>query len=1012
MKRAIVAAVAILAGGLTTSAGVTAQGGSSAVDLSQAHVVPIAKNGVYIVVMKEQPAAGYTGEIAGLPSTKPEEGEKLSRDDSDVQQYVAHLDATHDAALDSAGIARSALLSSYRYAANGFSAKLSPEQATALSAQAGVSMVVPDTIRKISNYDRHHDEDPDVTSAAFLGLTDRKGVYASGINGEGVVVGMIDTGIWPEHPSLDPTGFGPAPATFVGTGCDFGNTAVNPLDAPFECNNKLLAAKSYHAALTAADLVPGSYLSARDDDGHGTHTSTTAAGNADVSASILGSDFGTVTGIAPRARISTYKVCWNGEGGGCSSADTAAAIDDAIADGVDVINYSIGGPTPAFSLDDLEFLYANDAGVFVSRSAGNDGPAPYTIGTAAVAPWVTAVGASTTDSTFASTVTLGDGQAFTGASVTGGVGPAPIVDAAALGNPLCLNGVGFTTPVTGQIVLCLRGTNARVDKSREVFENGGVGMVVYNAVDPQEVVTDNHFVPSVHISNPDGLAVKAYITANGATATATLSSAASAPAQGSVMAAFSSRGPNGFSEDVITPDVTAPGVNILAGNTPTPFISAPGQYFQAISGTSMSAPHVAGVYALMKQAHPEWSPAEAKSALMTSARQDVVKEDGVTPADPFDMGAGHIAPGGKYGKKNTPFNPGLVYDADALDYLGYTCETFPILPVIVLGFADSCDLLANAGVPTTAENLNLASIGVGDVAGLATVTRTVTNVSNRKLNLDAAVEAPAGFKVKVSPRHLKLQPGESKSFTVKFTRTTAPYDTFSFGSLTWEGGGYEVRSPIAVKAKQFAASALVSGVGDSGTIDIPVKFGYEGAYGATASGLVSPHSIAGTVVDDPDNDINIALATGNYSLEQVTIPAGTALTRIGIRNADVNPGADIDLYVFDSELNQVGGSGSGTSHETVDLVRPVAGVYFVVIHGFDTAGPSSPYVLYDWSVPEAGGGSLTVTAAPAAATVAAEGIVTVAWTGAGAAPEQLGAVIHANAEGILAVTGVEINVLD
>ena len=170
--------------------------------------------------------------------------------------------------------------------------------------------------------------------------------------------------------------------------------------------------------------------------------------------------------------------------------------------------------------------------------------------------------------------------------------------------------------------------------------------------------------------------------------------------------------------------------------------------------------------------------------------------------------------------------------------------------------------------------------------------------------------------------------------------------------------------------------------------------------------------MAGIVADDPANDITIALANGDFDLQIVTIPEGTALTRIGIRNTDVNPDADIDLYVFDSELHQVGGSGSVTSHETVDLVQPLAGDYFVVIHGFDTAGPASPYVLYDWSVPSTGGGSLSVSAAPTTATLAATGTVTVSWTGAGTAPEQMGVVAHSNADGVLAFTAVEINVLD
>jgi subtilisin family serine protease len=1011
MKRALIAAVAILAGGISITAPVVAQGGSSKLDFSKVQAVPVAKNGVYIVVMGDKPASIYTGGIAGLRATKPAEGQKLSRRNGDVQKYVAHLDATHNAALDSAGIARSALLSNYEYVANGFSAKLTSDQVQALSAQAGVKLVVPDVIRKVSR-DDDKQKAPDTTSAAFLGLTDNKGVYDSGVNGEGVVIGMIDTGIWPEHPSLDPTGFGPAPASFVGTGCAFGNTAFNPNDVPFLCNNKLLAAKFYNKGFAAADLIPDSYLSARDDDGHGTHTSTTAAGNSGVQASILGSDFGTVTGIAPRARISTYKVCWNGTGGGCSGADTADAIDDAVADGVDVINFSIGGTTPTFSLDDLEFLFANDAGVFIARSAGNEGPGAGTVGTAAVAPWATAVGASSTDSTFESTVTLGDGQSFTGASVTGGVGPATIVDAADLGNERCLNGVGFTAPIDGEIVLCKRGTNGRIDKGREVFENGGAGMVLYNAVDPQEIVTDNHFLPAIHIINPDGLAVKAYIAAAGAGATATLSSAAQAPAQGSVMAAFSSRGPNGFAPDVITPDVTAPGVNILAGNTPTPFGSAPGQFFQAISGTSMASPHVAGVYLLMKQAHPEWTPAEAKSALMTTARQDVTKEDGVTPADPFDMGAGHIRPGGKFAKKGTLFNPGLVYNADIFDYIGYLCETFPALPPALFGDDTICDQFAAAGIATTAENLNLASIGVGDIAGSATVTRTITNVSSGKLSIESKVKAPPGFTAKVSPRELKLKAGEAKSYTVTFTRTTADFDVYSFGSLTWSGGGYSARSPIAVRAVEFAAPALVSGVGDSGSIDIPVKFGYEGTYSAVAGGLVSPNAQPGTVVQDPDADINIALGTGNFTAVDFVVPDGTAFSRVALRQADVADNVDLDLYVFDGDGNFVGQSAGGTTHETVDLALPGAGTYTAIVHGFNTQGASSPFVLYDWSVPSAGGGSLTVASAPPSAVFGTSATVSIAWTGAGTAPEQLGAVVHTGPNGVLAVTGVEINTID
>lgn len=1015
MKKTFVAAalaVAALVAGPAASAGASDVG----IDASALKVQPVAKSGVYIVVMKGQPAVAYSGGIAGLRATKPAPGRKLDRRNVDVKKYAAHLEGEQNKALAAVGVPRAAKLAAYRFAANGFSVKLTQAQAEALRALPSVRLVTADVQRTID--DAPEQPRPSSTSSAFLGLNAKGGVYASGVRGEGVVVGVVDTGIWPEHPSLSPVGFGPRPATFSGTGCDFGNSGYNAADAAFACNNKLLAAKAYATGFLEGmgeGLAAGSYASARDEDGHGTHTATTAAGNSRVTASILGSNFGSVTGVAPRARISVYKACWTSESGigACFESDTAAAIDDAVGDGVDVINFSIGGSAPVFGLDDLSFLFAADAGVFVARSAGNEGPAPSTVGTSAVSAWVTAVGASTTDSTFESTVTLGDGTVLRGASVTGGVGPKAIVDAGALGNPLCLGTQPFSEPVTDKIVLCKRGNNARIEKSEAVGAAGGAGMVLYNAVDPQATVTDNHFVPSIHLSNPDGLTVLNYINTAGAAATATLGSAARTLAQGSVMADFSSRGPNGFTEDIITPDITAPGVNILAGNTPTPLDGPPGQFFQAISGTSMSAPHVAGIYALVKQAHPEWSSAAAKSALMTTARQNVTKEDGVTPADPFDMGAGHAAPGGDYNRKGSLFNPGAVYDADMFDYLGSTCESFPVLPTLFFGDSACADLAA-FGIQTTAENLNQASIAVGDVTGAATIKRTLTNVSGRKLSLEAKVQAPAGFTAKVSPRELKLGVGQSASFTVTFTRTTAAFGAWGFGQLVWSGNDFRLRSPIALKAKEFSAAAAVSGTGDAGSIDLPVKFGYAGSYTATGLGAVSAHTVAWTVDDDPANDLVTAIDSNvGYSLEVVEVPAGTAVTRIALRNADVVPGADLDLYVFDGNFDQVGASAAGGSHETVDLYDPAPGIYYVLIHGYETVAASSPYVLYDWSVTDADvGGSVSVTAAPATAVVAASGTVGIAWAGADPTQEQIGAVRHTGPLGSVGVTLVELNTRD
>ena len=217
---------------------------------------------------------------------------------------------------------------------------------------------------------------------------------------------------------------------------------------------------------------PDEYDSARDDDGHGTHTASTAAGNANVPASIYGISRGTVSGIAPRARIVAYKGLGN-QGG--FTSDLAAAIDQAVADGVDVINYSVGGGASLTGADDIAYLFAADAGVFVATSAGNSGSGAGTIGGPASVPWITAVGASTQSRFFQATVVLGNGAGYPGASITAGTGILPLVDAASAGGDLCIPGTLDPAVVTGKIVLCRRGQVGRAEKSLAVMQAGGAG---------------------------------------------------------------------------------------------------------------------------------------------------------------------------------------------------------------------------------------------------------------------------------------------------------------------------------------------------------------------------------------------------------------------------------------------------------------------------------------------------------------------------------------------------------
>ena len=937
----------------------------------------------YIVVMRDEPLAAYTVDIPEIQAVEA----------ANQAQYEIGLEASHDASLASAGVDLSNKLYSYKYALNGYAALVTEDQAAEIARQDGVVMVIPDELRQIQT-----DNSP-----SFLELDVRGGPWAKGVTGEGVVVGVIDTGIWPEHPSFaDDGSYSAPPITLEDTpanpACNFGNTAWNAEDAPFQCNNKLIGARQFLETYKAfTGLTPREYDSARDDNGHGTHTASTAAGNSGVQAEIFGVDRGTVSGIAPRARVVMYKAL--GELGGYSS-DLTAAIDQAVADGVDVINYSIGGGASLIGSDDLAFLFAADAGVFVATSNGNSGPGPYTVGGPASVPWVTSVGASTQNRTFQGSATLGNGAEYFGASITGGTDVLPLVDAADAGDELCAPGSLDPNVVAGKIVLCKRGAFARVAKSEAVDMAGGAGMILYNASDTQSQVTDNHFVPSVHINNTDGLAIKDYI-ANTANPTAAINGGVFTPIPAPWMASFSSRGPNPVAEDIIKPDVTAPGVNVLAGNTPTPELGAPGELFQAISGTSMSSPHVAGVFALIKQVHPDWTPAMAKSALMTTAYQDVMKEDGVTPADPFDMGAGHIKPGGRF-VKGSVFRPGLVYDAGFYDYLGFLCSA---APQVFSNPTGTCGYLESIGIPTDPSDLNLPSIGVADLVGSQTVRRTVTMVGKRGA-FRAKVEAPPGYTVTVNPSILRLHEGETATYEVTITNDgTAPIGEWSFGSITW-GAGYNARTPIAVRASLFNAPEEIATTGVDGAESFDVSFGYTGDYTAAAHGLVAADVIQDSVAQDPDQSFD---PTDGFSNQYTFNLSGAAYFRVAIPPEATEAGADLDVFVFDPNGNFVAASTNAGTDEQIDITAPMDGAWTVFVHGWLVVTEPEPFDMYVWTVPMASGGSLTIDSAPTAATVGATEPINISWSGAAAGEWYLGAVSHSNASGLMGLTLVNVD---
>ena len=395
-----------------------------------------------------------------------------------------------------------------------------------------------------------------------------------------------------------------------------------------------------------------------------------------MAATVNGLSVGDVSGMAPAARIAVYKALWQqpGGGGSGSTVDLVAAIDDAVADGVDVINYSISGSTTSF-IDPVElaFLSAADAGVFVAASAGNSGPGASTV--AHNSPWVTTVAASTHDRSYTKTVTLGNGTSYSGIGLGGAVASTGLVDATTAGKAgvpagnaeVCLLNSLDPAKVTGKIVLCKRGVNGRTEKSMAVRDAGGVGMIQYNDPD-NSVNADFHFVPSIHVDRAAGLAIKAYAATAGATAA--LSAGVTGIARAPEMAAFSSAGPaRAGNGNLLKPDITAPGADVIAAVAPP---GNNGNSWDAYSGTSMSSPHIAGLAALLIDKNPKWSPIWVKSALMTTAGQ---KDNTGAPiqragrdATPLDFGAGHVQPAAS-------FNPGLVYDSGYADWVRFLCGT-------------------------------------------------------------------------------------------------------------------------------------------------------------------------------------------------------------------------------------------------------------------------------------------------------------------------------------------------
>ncbi|KAL0317708.1 UNVERIFIED_CONTAM: Subtilisin-like protease SBT1.3 [Sesamum angustifolium] len=695
------------------------------------------------------------------------------------------------------------IIYNYQTAFHGVAAQLSEEEVEKLQEQEGVMAVFPETV-----YHLHTTRSP-----LFLGLEreDSTSAFTDKLSDYDVVVGVLDTGIWPESPSFNDTGMSKIPAHWKGT-CETGRAFSR-----HNCNRKIVGARVFYRGYEAASGKINEleeFKSPRDQDGHGTHTAATVAGSPVRGANLLGYAYGTARGMAPGARIAAYKVCWTG---GCFSSDILSAMDQAVADGVNVLSISLGGGVSSYYRDSLSIgaFGAMERGVLISCSAGNGGPDPISLTN--VSPWVTTVGASTMDRDFPATIKLGTGKFFTGASLYKGKRNLavnkqyPLVyhgsnSSNLTPSSMCLEGTLDRHSVAGKIVICDRGISPRVQKGQVVKDAGGVGMILSNtAVNGEELVADCHLLPAVAVGETMGKMIKHYAASNhNATATLAFLGTKLRIRPSPVVAAFSSRGPNILSLEILKPDMIAPGVNILAAWTgelgPS---SLPSDHrrtkFNILSGTSMSCPHVSGVAALIKSRHPDWSPAAIKSALMTTAyvhdnTQSLFTDAStVTPSTPYDHGAGHINP-------LKALDPGLVYDIGAQEYFEFLCAqglTASELQVFSKFSNRTCHhALANSG------DLNYPAISAvfpeNTNTTVLTLHRTVTNVGPPVSSYHVVISSFKGASVKVEPSKLDFT-GNRKKMTYKITFTTKSRQSApEFGSIIWKDGVHRVRSPVVI----------------------------------------------------------------------------------------------------------------------------------------------------------------------------------------------------------------------
>ncbi|KAF7113572.1 hypothetical protein RHSIM_RhsimUnG0112800 [Rhododendron simsii] len=692
---------------------------------------------------------------------------------------------------------------SYRHGFRGFAAKLTEDQASEMAKMPGVVSVFPNERRKLHT----------THSWDFMGLVGEETMEIPGYstkNQVNVVIGFIDTGIWPESPSFSDERMPPVPAKWKGK-CESGE-AFNAST----CNRKIIGARYYMHGYEAEkeeveeSVKTVSFKSPRDSSGHGSHTASTAAGRYVTNMNYNGLATGGARGGAPMARIAVYKTCWDS---GCYDVDLLAAFDDAIRDGVDVLSVSLGPAAPQgdYFSDAISIgsFHASSRGIVVVSSAGNEGNR----GSATnLAPWMITVAASSMDRDFTSNIILGDGINFTGESLAllqMNTSTRIISASEAYAgyftpyqSSYCLESSLNSTKSRGKVLVCQHAessTESKLAKSKIVQAAGGVGMILVDKADKDVAIP--FVIPAAVVGKRTGNKILSYINRT-RKATSRIFSAktvlGSQPAP--KITAFSSKGPNALTPEILKPDITAPGLNILAAWSP-----ANGKmHSNILSGTSMACPHVTGIVALIKAVYPSWSPSTIKSAIMTTAtvmdknREPITVDPEGRRGNAFDYGAGFVNP-------RRVLDPGLIYDTQTTDYKAFLCS---------IGYNEKSLQLITRDNSTcdqtfaTATGLNYPSITVPNLKNYFSVMRTVTNVGEPNSTYKAVISSPVGINVMVVPRLLLFSSyGQKINFTVSF-KVEAPSEGYGFGLLTWRSRKSRVTIPLVVRSTHSTSGLL------------------------------------------------------------------------------------------------------------------------------------------------------------------------------------------------------------